>query len=175
MRLRPLARVLAAIATCLAASAGVCAQQVPEEDLKAAFIYNFVQFTQWPKEALKGELLTICASQGSALYGALQGVAGKAVNERRIALYPLADAAAGNCQVIVATEIDRLRLPLIRRASEGGAVLTVTDDPELIREGMMIGMVVEAGRMSFIVDNTRAGKAGLVISSRLLRLAKIVQ
>ncbi|MFC5299783.1 YfiR family protein [Azospira restricta] len=168
-------RLLCASAAVFAAAAGAQAQQVPEHDLKAAFIYNFVQFTQWPKDTLKGPSLTVCASQGSALYMALQAVSGKVVNERRIVLLPLADANAGDCQVVVATEGDRPRVAAIRRASEGGAVLTVTDDADLIREGMMIGMAVDAGRMSFIVDNTRAGRAGLVISSRLLRLAKSVQ
>lgn len=166
---------LCAVAGCLAAPAGAVAEPVPEHELKAAFIYNFVHFTQWPKEAFAAPQLTICADRGSLLYPGLQALVGKTVNERPIALRPLAGAAPGDCQVIVASEGDRPRLPLIRRLSDGAPVLTVSDDPELMREGMIIGMAVDAGRMSFVIDNTRAGKAGLSISSRLLRLARGVQ
>jgi hypothetical protein len=169
---RPLLRLLA-VALGLAAATAAHAEQAPEEELKAAFIYHFVQFTQWPKDT--GPQLTICAGRGSPLYAALEGIAGKPANDRRIALRPLADPAPGDCQVIVAGEADRSRLPQIKRASDGLPVLTVSDDPELAREGMIISMAVESGRISFSIDNTRAGKAGLVISSRLLRLAKGVQ
>jgi hypothetical protein len=44
-----------------------------------------------------------------------------------------------------------------------------------MREGFMIGMLIEGSRIAFIVDNTRASGAKLAISSRLLRLAKSVQ
>lgn len=168
-------RLLCTLAAGCVLPADAQVQQVAEHDLKAAFIYHFVQFTQWPKEPPPGPHLVICASRGTALFMALKAIAGKTANDRRIVLRPLAEATAGECQVVVATEADRSRLLLIRRVSENTPVLTVTDDPELVQEGMMIGMVVDAGKMAFVVDNTRAIHAGLGISSRLLRLAKSIQ
>lgn len=155
--------------------AGAAWAQAPEHDLKAAFIYNFVQFTSWPETALKGSTINLCVSQGTRLYMALQAIAGKPAHNRAILLRPLAEAQAGDCHVLVASADDRERTSLLRRLAERQPVLTITDDPELIRDGMMIGMALDNGRIAFIIDNTRAAQHGLAISSRLLRLARSVQ
>jgi hypothetical protein len=167
--------MLLAIATCFIANGAMAAEQVPEHELKAAFIYNFIQFTQWPEGQLKGSTLNVCVSPGNILHLALQAIAGKTAHGRAIALQPLPSAQVAGCHVLVAEMSDRARLPQIRRAISAEAVLTITDDPELMREGFMIGMLVEGNRIAFIVDNSRAAEVKLVISSRLLRLAKSVR
>ncbi len=173
---RPVLRLAACgLALLLALSGRAGAQQAPEHELKAAFVYNFIQFTQWPREAPAGAALHLCASGDSVLFPALQALTGKSAAGRPIVLLPLAETLAEKCQVLVATAEDRPRLALIRQLADSGPVLTVTDDDELTREGLMIGMSVQGGRIVFVVDNTRAGKAGLLISSRLLRLARRVQ
>lgn len=176
MRLLSLFRqMLLAIATCLVASGAAAAEPVPEHELKAAFIYNFIQFTQWPEGQIKGSTLNVCVSPGTILHMALQAIAGKSAHGRVIALQPLPTAQVAGCHVLVAESGDRSRLPLVRRAIASEPVLTVTDDLELMRDGFMIGMMVEGGRISFLVDNSRATEVKLVVSSRLLRLAKSVR
>ena len=64
---------------------------------------------------------------------------------------------------------------MVRRIAGGGAVLSITDDPEILREGLLIGMALDGKRITFTIDNSRAAAAGLVLSSRLLRLARSVQ
>lgn len=174
--MRHASRLLAIVRTALLVLAVPQAfAQAPEHDLKAAFIYNFVQFTQWPEAALKGGTINLCSSTGTLLNMALQGVAGKTAHGRAIAIVPLAGAAPGDCHVVVATEEDRSRLALVRRIARSGPVLSVTDDPELLREGVLIGMELDGRHVTFVIDNSRASAAGLVLSSRLLRLAKSVQ
>lgn len=172
--MRRLHRLLIALATALPLAASDAFAQASEHELKAAFIYNFVKFAQWPDSAMRGGTINICASPGTLLYSALQGLGGKAAHGKALAVLPLPSSAAGECHVVVATGTDREHRPLLRRLS-AGPVLAVTDDPEMMQDGMMIGMVVESGRIHFTIDNTRATEAGLVVSSRLLRLARSVR
>lgn len=170
-----LRQTLFGIAACCVAAGTALAEPAPEHELKAAFIYNFIQFTQWPENQLKGSTLNVCVSPGTILHMALQAIVGKNAHGRVIALQPLPSAQVAGCHVLVAEMSDRVRLPQIRRAISTEPVLTITDDPELMREGFMIGMLVEGHRIAFLVDNTRATEAKLVVSSRLLRLAKNVR
>lgn len=176
MRLHRLLRqMLFAVAVSGVAIGGALAQPATEHDLKAAFIYNFVQFTQWPEDALKGGTINLCVSKGTILYMALEPIAGKTAHGKIVALTPIQNEAATGCHVLVAESDDRNKLAQLRKLMADGPVLTITDDPELMREGFMIGMLVESRRITFIVDNTRATGARLTISSRLLRLARSVQ
>lgn len=170
-----LRQMLLAIATCFFANGTMAAEQVPEHELKAAFIYNFIQFTQWPGGQLKGGTLNVCVSPGSVMHMALQAISGKRAHGQMIALQPLPTVPAAGCHVLVAGSNDRVHLPQIHRAITSEPVLTITDNPEWVRDGFMIGMVVEGGRIAFLIDNTRANEVKLVVSSRLLRLAKHVQ
>lgn len=172
-----LRKSLAGIATCTVAAGAALAQSAPapEHELKAAFIYNFIQFTQWPESAFKGTTLNLCVTRGTILYMALEPVTGKIVHGRTIALVPTQPEQSANCHVLVAESSDRGQAHQIRRVIANEPVLTITDDPELMREGFMIGMLVEGKRIAFIVDGTRASEARLTVSSRLLRLAKSVR
>lgn len=173
--MRRLLSALLALLTTIVVTATSAIAQVPEHDLKAAFIYNFVQFTQWPEGSIRGSKINLCASPGSLLYMALQGLTGKTVHGKAIAILPLAGSTPGDCQVVIATGNDHPQASQIRKLTEG-PVLSITDDPELLRDGrMVIGLAVESGRVTFIIDNTRAIEGRLVVSSRLLRLAKGVR
>lgn len=176
MRCRRLLRLIAAALALLHAGGSAFAQQAASEhDLKAAFIYNFIQFTQWPKGSGDSGPLNVCANPGGPLFSSLLTVAGKPAAGRPLLLLPLADARAERCHVLVATEVDRPQIAAILAVVGEAPVLTITDDAESIRFGLMIGMAIESGKMTFIIDNTRAGRVGLNISSRLLRLARSVQ
>ena len=173
--MRALRRLCSAcFGTLLVLAPGVQAQ-APEHELKAAFVFNFVQFTQWPEGALSGSTLTLCVSPGTALQRALQTLDGKRVHERTLLVVPANAAAPGECQVVVSTAGDRQRLGTFKRLIGNGPVLSITDDSEQAHEGMLIALQVDAGRIVFSIDNTRASEAGLVLSSRLLRLARSVR
>ncbi|HNN09268.1 MAG TPA: YfiR family protein [Azospira sp.] len=173
--MRSPSRLLAAVRALLVLATPQAFAQAPEHDLKAAFIYNFIQFTQWPDAAMKGGTINLCSSPGTMLNMALQGIAGKTAHGRAIAIVPLAGAAPGDCHVVVVTEDDRGRAAMVRKIAGTGAVLSITDDPEILREGLLIGMALDGKRIVFTIDNSRAVTAGLVLSSRLLRLARSVQ
>lgn len=165
MRASPFLRFM-----CLAAGAllacGMAAAQVRDVELKAAYIYNFAQFTVWPDTARPKEQFLVCASPDSALWSSLQALNGKLVHNRA---WSAVDAAArlkqGGCDVLVLSRAAESPAPhqgmlVVRDGSgRGAAAITLIDGGDQIR---------------FDVDTEEAQRNGLRLSSKLLRLARNV-
>ncbi len=150
-------------------------QAVAEGDLKAAFVFNFTVFTQWPPDALAGGApISLCASAASALYPSLNTLNDKLVNGHRISVRAAA-APLRACHVLVLDRADRERWGQLKRELAGAAVLTVSDDRVIGADGAVIALVVEDDRIGFEVDLSAARNARLGLSSKLLRLARSVQ
>lgn len=163
--------VLALLSACFNASA----QPVPEHELKAAFVYNFAVFTEWPQEALAAAApIVLCTGSASALSPALQNLNDKVVNGHKLAVRP---AAAGlrACHMLVLGSGDRERWGQIKRDLAGTHVLTVSDDSSISQDGAMIALSMVNQRIGFDVDIKAARSARLQLSSKLLRLARSVQ
>ena len=168
------ARILALLLAVLCCASAL-AEPVPEYELKAAFVFNFAVFTEWPQDALAaGAPLALCGSAGTPLFGALSQLNDKLVNGHRIAVHPSADAPRG-CHVLVLEHGDRERWPQLRRELAGAAVLTVSDDAASPGENAVIALAPHDKRIGFSVDLSAARAARLTLSSKLLRLARSVQ
>ncbi len=152
------------------------AQTVQEYDLKAAFVYNFALFTDWPADTpYEGGTLNICVNPGSALRAPLIGMSDRSIRGRKIAVRSL--AAAGNlrgCHVVFLDAADKERWTTIKKGL-GSGVLTITDDEEIDRDRIVIALSMDDNRVVFDVDTRAARQAGLVLSSKLLRLARMVR
>lgn len=149
---------------------------VAEHDMKAAYILNFIQFVEWPIDSLGGAKdWRLCVSAFSPLVRPLHALHGKELpngQQVRVHLFDPGNAQACRVLVLQGTDLERLaREPLLGRRG----TLTLSDDPAALRIGVMIGLAEQGGRIVFDVDNAAAAKAGLVISSRLLRLARSVR
>jgi hypothetical protein len=145
-----------------------------EYRLKLAFLYNFVSFTEWP--ATVGNTLNVCV-YGQDSFGddldKLQGrsVAGHTLTVRRtISLEALA-----NCQVVFIARPAINNLPRVLDSLRGKPVLTVADSPGANRQGVMLNMGMAQNRIQFEANLAGARDNGLVLSSKLLRLATEVQ
>ena len=154
------------------------AQPVQENDLKAAFVYNFVQFTDWPPGAVgSSPTLNICLNAGSELQQAFQSLNGRIAKGQKIKVFTskALDKQAADCHVIYVESLDRPRWPAIKRALARGNTLTISDDPQLAQSGVMIMLSVQHSKMVFDVDAGEARQARLTLSSKLLRLARTVK
>ncbi|MES2296751.1 MAG: YfiR family protein [Pseudomonadota bacterium] len=177
LRARALCAALALLGAALGVGTGahVSAAPVPEEQLKAAFVFNFAVFTEWPQEALgAGAPIVLCAAPNNALLPALSQLNDKLVNGHRIALREIG-ASARACHVLVLGQLDREHWGKIRRELAGATVLTVSDDRAISADGVVIALSVEHARVGFDVDMSAARGARLNLSSKLLRLARSVQ
>jgi hypothetical protein len=144
------------------------AQVVAEAELKAAFIYNFALFTEWPPGALEGDgPFLVCIAPGSPLRAALARLAGQPLHGRHLALLDVAEPvwSEPRCQVAV---LDGGAAPPSRRG-----LMTVADGEAAA--GAVITLAVQDEHLRFDVDAAAARGAGLALSSKLLRLARTVQ
>jgi hypothetical protein len=150
----------------LVAAATLCAagaDDVPEAELKAAFIYNFALFTEWPADALAGDgRFRICVAADSPLHAALAHLSGQPVHGRSVVLLDAAVPAQPGCQIAV---VEGGSAPLRR------GLLTVGDGAS----GAMIRLLLQDEHLRFDVDAAATRGAGLELSSKLLRLARTVQ
>lgn len=150
-------------------------EPVQENDMKAAFVFNFAVFTEWPDGALSASApISVCAGAANPMLAALSQLNDKLVNGHRIAVRATPSSVRA-CHVLVLDRHDRLRWPQIKRELAGTHVLTVSDDRSISADGAMIALSVEDQRIGFDVDITAARGARLNLSSKLLRLARSVQ
>lgn len=151
-------------------------QQVPEYDLKAAFVYNFALFTEWPANtSFESGSLNVCINPSSAMREPLTRLNMRMVKGRKIVIRPVtAIDSLRACHVLFVDAGDRERWPQIRKAVANASVLTVADDTDIGHDGSVISLAMEGNRIVFDIDTRAAASAKLVLSSKLLRLARTV-
>lgn len=169
---------LAALLVCAVLTPGSArpeTQPVPEHHMKAAYVFNFAVFTEWPPEALAGGVpLALCASADSPLYAALKELKDKPINGHPVTVRSSAGPLRG-CHVLVLDRGDRERWPRFKRDLAGSAVLTVADDHVIGADGAIIVLANLEQRIAFDIDLEALRGARLGMSSKLLRLARSVQ
>ncbi|MCE3264027.1 MAG: hypothetical protein K0R43_3106 [Pseudoduganella sp.] len=177
-------RCLPTLLTCLLLLAGQARAQLPqgadEAVLKAAILFNFALFTEWPADSLPASApLRLCVFQGNTLLTALTALQEKQVNGHRISVrtLPAAPGAAqlASCHLLVLDAHDRDRWPLLKQDLSTSSVLTVADDRIIGASGAMISFGIDNRRVGFDVDLVPVKQARLTLSSKLLRLARSVQ
>ena len=167
--LSSLCRALAGLAM-LASALPAQADELPEYRVKAAFIYNFALFTEWPTEV--GSTLNICV-HGQDPFGAeIDALQGKAVGARSIAVHRRpAGTSLDGCQIVFIAPSAIGALPRVLDSVRGRPVLTVADSAGAARRGVALNLAVDQDRVSFVANLQAARGAGLNLSSKLLRLA----
>ena len=155
----------------------LAAQPVPEYKLKAAFVYNFALFTDWPMGILtEGGTLNICINPDSGLRPALSDLKDKLIKGRRVAILQSNDAETlRTCHVLVLGGLDRERWARIKKGLANSSVLTVSDDGEIGHDGAIITLYLDDHHIGFDINMQAARQAHLLLSSKLLRLARSVQ
>ena len=174
-------RLMHKVAICLlggllAAHAG--AAPVSENELKAAYIYNFALFTNWPAERLSDEGATIvfCGIGRSPVLTALGGLQNKRINDRGIEVRQIAAVEDGReCHVLYVSQANIEAQPHTMEVMSTTGTLLVTDASSIVaKNDWVIRMGVEGGRLQFDVNLTNAHRERLGLSSKLLKLARSV-
>jgi len=147
--------------------------------VKAAFLYNFANFVEWPDGVLgpAGAPLRVCVVGADPFGGALDDAfRGQIVHQRRVQISrgPTL-AVVGRCHILFLSQSEQARWPDLLAELRGTPTLTVADGAPLVRQGGMVSFVIEAKRVRFEINRGAAEHAGLRISSKLLALARIVE
>jgi hypothetical protein len=149
-----------------------------EYEVKAAFLYNFSKFVEWPPDAFQSEKapITLCVFLHDPFGSALDDVIrGKTINNRQLVarrVNELRDLKA--CQLVFAGDRENKRLPEILNALKGASALVVGESEEFAERGGGIQFYMEDNKVRFSVNVDAVQRARLTISSKLLALARIV-
>jgi hypothetical protein len=146
--------------------------------LKAAFLYNFAKFAEWPAAALApGQRLSLCVLGEQAIADALElTISGRAVDGHELTVQMVkADGPLRSCHLLYIGDRDTKRVALVLEALKGAPVLTVGEGDKFAASGGVAQLIVENDRMRFAVNVTSARRSGLKMSSKLLSLATIVK
>lgn len=169
-----LLQIVSALASLSLATAHACADASAqrEDQFKAAYVFNFVKFVEWPLNSV-ADTLTVCFVGGEGVYSAFTSdIGNKRVGMRRLAALQVIDPPPpGTCHALyihgsMAANYDLAQEP---------AVLTISDAAGLTASRGMIGLFIENQRLRFSIDVQQASRAGLRISSHLLKLATAVK
>jgi hypothetical protein len=169
--------IVAAILSLVFGVDGFQAQQLSEYQVKAAYLYNFGKFVEWPSGAAGGSQVSICVLGQDPFGPALDAVlAGERIQGKSVVLRRIAKAQeAMECGILFISSSEDRRLSDVLSTVEHVAVLTVSDIPEFSRRGGMIQFVLEGKRVRFEVNLASAQNAGLTLSSELLKVAVMVR
>jgi hypothetical protein len=155
------------------------AQAPSEYQVKAAFLYNFTKFVEWPQTGSDpaGTSISIGILGQNPFGATLEGIIkGKSLDGRPLVLRQLKKLdEARNCQIVFVSAGESKRIGKILESLKGAPVLTVGDSRGFAESGGMINFIVEDSSVRFEINPDAARESGLKISSKLLSLAKIVR
>jgi hypothetical protein len=169
-RHRGASQCLAVVLVVIAATAALPAQDVPiEYRVKAAYLFNFAKFVEWPSSAGDGPL-TICVA-GRNVFGDVLAdtVRGELIGNRAIVSRVILEPEPG-CHIVFVPR--GAATPAYLKAARTTPVLTVGEASDFIEQGGIATFLIQGGNVRFAIDASAAERAGLRISSRLLRLSR---
>jgi len=153
---------------------------VPEEyQVKAAFLFNFAKFVEWPADTFKAvdDPMAICVLGQDPFSGALEDlvrdktVAGRPFVVRKVSTIP----QAIKCQMVFVTASERKRVRSILDELKGHSILTVGEAEDFTANGGIINFKLKDARVRIEIDTAAVERAKLRISSKLLSLAEIAK
>lgn len=149
-----------------------------EYQVKAAFLYNFAKFIEWPSSSFSDAStpLRICVFGQDPFGQDLRDITNeKTVSGHKLQIMPVVDLqVARTCHILFIASSEKAQLKQTFESLWGADVLTVGDTKGFIEQGGMINFVLENDRVRFEVNHKAAERAGLKISSKLLNVAKVV-
>jgi hypothetical protein len=174
-----LRRTIAVALWLLIAGSSALGQRKPSEyQVEAAYLYNFGRFVEWPAKGTTAESgsFTICVLGEDPFGQALDTtLAGETIGSQRVTARRISSPQmSGDCRILFISSSEATRLNRIIEALDKSAVLTVSDIPQFSQRHGMIQFVVEENRIRFEVNLTATQRAGLTLSSELLKVATAV-
>jgi hypothetical protein len=186
-----------ATAFALLLCAGLCASHVAsaaddrdadrELQVEAAFLVNFVRYTDWPPTRLGPAgapyIVSVVGSEADASGIAAVAAAAGSLGGRRIEVRHVAPAAVSRhataartlqaSHVVFVREDSGVRCATVRRLLDGAPVLTVGDATGFAAAGGMLGLVRVQRHLAFEANPDEIRNAGLLVSAKVLKLARI--
>jgi hypothetical protein len=147
-------------------------------DVEAVYLYQFGRFVQWPAQlSVPSDSFPICVLGRDPFGNILDStIAGENINQvqlRADRITALDDAK--HCRILYISPSEDARLGAVLDSLQTEPVLTVSDAPDFVSRGGMIQFVLQDNRVRFEINVAIAQKAGLSVSSQLLKVAASVR
>ncbi len=153
------------------------AAEFDEYAVKAAYLYNFAKFVEWPPEAFADAdaPLRICIAGDNPFGDALATLSGKTVGSHPVEVRPIPTAAGfDQCHIVFISRAEQGRFKTLLTKLLRLPILTVSDIGHFAQAGGMIGLVETDQRIRFDINLAVTRQANLKLNSHLLKLATIV-
>lgn len=165
----PAALLLLLIGLAMPAPRAATGQAPFDYEVKAAFVYQFVRFVEWPEGVVTGPL-RICVAGEDVFRGALDAIVrGELVNGHPVVVHPIPYPERG-CHVLYVS--DRASWLVYLRAVRDSPVLTIGESPSFLAEGGIIRLFRQGDNIRFEVNLDAAERVGVRLSTRLIQLAR---
>lgn len=149
-----------------------------EYQVKAAFLFNFAKFIEWPTDAFPNEKtpITLCVFRYDPFGGVLDEVIrGKTINNRDLAARRITELPdLKGCHLVFISNREDKLLGEIEKDVAGASVLVVGEGPEFAERGGSVQFFLEQNKLRFAINVDAVQRARLQVSSKLLALARIV-
>jgi len=150
-----------------------------EYQIKASFVYTVAKFVDWPEVAFStpnSPLVFGILGSDTAFEAIEATLRGKRVHDRELIVRRLTGlGAARDCQILYISEGDPTALATILDRIDSTGVLTVGERSHFAASGGVLGLSLQESLVQFEVNMAAAQRAGLTISSKILRLGKVVK
>ena len=159
-----------------AAAQSGSSSEYQEYQVKAAFIYNFAKFVEWPEGAFQNvQAPFIIGILGKDPFGeAMDSLRDKTISGRRLVIKRFVRVEdLEPCHILFINTVEKQHLSRILKITYPWHVLTVGDKKGFIESGEVVNFILLENRIRFEINIDAARRAGLKISAQLLKLAKI--
>jgi hypothetical protein len=150
-----------------------------EYQVKAAFLFNFARFIEWPPQAFLNEKtpITLCVFGSDPFGGALDEIIrGKTINKREVvARRTIELSELKTCQLVFVSSSEDKSLSEILNSLKGVSALVVGESEGFAEAGGGVQFFLEDNKLRFAVNIEALQRSKLTVSSKLLALARIVQ
>jgi len=159
-------------------TSGISAHAVQsfDHDIKVAFLHNMVKFVEWPQPLRADVPLRLCVLGAGPFGEAAAVLRGKAAGATVWEVVPVnLRSSLRECAVLLISASEAGNLRQVLESIKGGAVLTAGDSGNFAEQGVIVNFYLEENKVRFEINLDAARRAGVKISSQLLKLARIVR
>ena len=150
-----------------------------EYQIKASFVYTVAKFVEWPEGAFRDPdtpLTLGILGDDAAIDAIADTLRGRKVHNRALIVKRLSDPkAARDCQILYVGSLEGRSLPAVLRLVSSMGILTVGEGSEFAASGGILGLTLQESLVQFDVNIAAAQRAGLTISSKILRLGRVLK
>ncbi|MGZ4998659.1 MAG: YfiR family protein [Methylomonas sp.] len=141
-----------------------------EFQLKAVYLFHFAELAEWPSSLP----MTICLQGASPIRHYLPALEGQLIDGNPVHVLLDQSLGLGDCRILFLSDIEALT-PALREGANAQHVLLVSDVEGFAEKGGMVQFTLRDNKLKLVINLSTAKQAGLKFSSKLLRMAEILE